>query len=58
MTGVTEHYRQGYKVMEVDTSKAEYKHIPWRELGSFGKRKFENILFLQNTMQNPKIIYV
>ncbi len=30
----------------VDTKKALFRGIVWAQLGDFGKRKFENMLFL------------
>ena len=35
-------------VLEVDTEQAELHGRPWRTLGDFGKRKWENFLFLHN----------
>lgn len=46
-----------YRIIEIDTSKAHYRGIPWHELGRFGKRKLENIVFLENTDTLTKIIY-
>ena len=43
------HYRQGVRVVEIDTAKAEYKGLMWKDLGSYGKKKFENLLFLQHS---------
>jgi len=47
----------GTKVIEVDTSKATYQGIAWRTLGDYGKRKFENMLVLEQK-ERIKIIYV
>lgn len=44
-------------VLQVDTKDARYFDIPWRELGAFGKRKFENLVFMSHMKDNPKIIY-
>ncbi len=57
MNGITEHTRRGRKVLEVDTSKVEYQGVPWQKLGNFGRRKYENLLFLQHTKSNPVFIY-
>lgn len=57
MNGVTEHFRAGTKVLEIDTATVEYQGIPWQTLGDFGKRKYENFLFLQHSKYNPKFIY-
>lgn len=47
----------GKSVFEVDTKKARFFDIPWAQLGSFGKRKFENLVFMQHMKENPKITY-
>jgi len=46
------------KVLEVDTATASYFDIPWRALGDFGKRKFENLLVLSSLGENCKVIYI
>lgn len=53
----TVHYRQGFKIIEVDTEKTSYRGIPWKQLGNFGKRKLENLLVLKDTSQITKVIY-
>ena len=60
---ITREYRNsalradGYsKGIEVDTNKAVFRDIPWKLLGEFGKRKFENVLVLRET-DNVKILY-
>jgi len=45
------------KIVEVDTKKAKYQGISWRTMGDFGKRKFENLLVLEQK-EKTKIIYV
>lgn len=59
--GTTIHYRNGFKVVEVDTKKATFKGMSWRDLGSFGKKKFENVVFLKNARNEKglrtKILY-
>lgn len=60
MKGVTEHLRSEYRVLEVDTSKVEFKGLKWRDLGSWGKQKFENLIFLEATMKDKtpvKVLY-
>lgn len=51
----TIYHRQGLRILEIDTKKASYKNIPWVSLGSFGKRKFENFVFLKNARGNGKL---
>lgn len=45
-------------IISVDTSKATYQGIAWRTLGDLGKRKFDNLLILQDAQQRKRIIYV
>jgi len=45
------------KVVEVDTKKASYQGVSWRTMGDYGKRKFENLLVLEQR-QRTHIIYV
>jgi hypothetical protein len=45
-------------ILEVDTAKASYQGRPWRSLGDFGKRKWENLLVLKRNKERIKIIYV
>lgn len=48
----------GITVVAVDTSKARYFGIAWRDLGSFGKRKFENLVAMSGAHGYSKILYV
>lgn len=48
----------GRRVVEINTRKAHYYGIPWHSLGRYGKRKLENIVFLQNADTLTKIIYI
>ena len=45
-------------IISIDTSKATYQGIAWRTLGDFGKRKFENLLILDDAKVRTKIIYL
>lgn len=58
----TTHYRRGYKVLTVDTRTTTFKGFKWSDLGGFGKRKFDNWLFLNNAKNTgttrTKILYV
>jgi hypothetical protein len=47
-----------YVVVEVDVNTAEYQGRPWKSLGDFGKRKFENLLVLKRPKERLKIRYV
>jgi hypothetical protein len=55
---VEERIKSGFKCFVVNTNEAKYKNIKWKDLGSFGKRKFENLLVLSNAKQRTKILYV
>jgi len=55
---IEERLSEGYKVITVDTGKATYQGITWKNLGDFGKRKWENYLFLSNPKERIKVIYV
>lgn len=48
----------GSKVLAVDTKEAVYKGFHWKELGDFGKRKFENLLFIQHPKDRIKVLYI
>lgn len=52
---VTVHYREGKKVLEVCAAKAVFKGLSWKSLGGWGKRKFENFIFLKNN-EDRKVI--
>ena len=50
----------GDTLVFVDTSKAMIRGIRWNELGEWGRRKFENLLFLtrqHGSKDKLKIIY-
>lgn len=49
--------RDGVLVFEVDTTKATYRGMSWKSLGRYGRRKFENLLVLQNSTDPIHIIY-
>jgi len=53
-------YRSHYKILEVDTNETIYRGIPWKQLGTWGKRKFENVIVLKNTEKGKltKVLYV
>ncbi len=53
-----EHDEDGTRIIFIDTTKATYQGLPWKELGDFGKRKFENVLFLERQPTKLSIRYV
>ena len=55
--------RDGYtKAIEVDTKESAFQGRKWESLSDFHKRKFENLLVLNNTARDRteriKILYV
>lgn len=51
-------YRDEVKVIEVDTNKAQYQGIQWKQCSEFQKRKYENFIVLANNTREPiKLIY-
>lgn len=46
-----------HRIVEIDTKKARYMGIPWRDLGDFGKRKFENLVVLRDTSELVTVTY-
>ena len=55
------HRRRDFLVFELDTKHITYRvgsnRVPWRELGSFYKRKLENLLVIEFSMERCKFIY-
>jgi len=47
----------GTTVISIDTKKATYQGKKWESLSNFQKRKFQNLVFLNNAKGRPKIIY-
>lgn len=50
-------FSHGFHVFEVDTKKATFHGLKWRDLGGFGKKKFENLVYLESTKKPMKILY-
>lgn len=49
--------KDGKTVLTIDTAAARYKGLSWRELGSYGKRKFETLLMLKHAPKRIHAIY-
>ena len=49
--------KDGTKVISIDTKKAKYRGTPWQSLSDFQKRKLDNLVFLNNAKERPKIVY-
>lgn len=54
-TGYTVRVRGEYKVLEVDTSKAAFKGHLWKQMGSWGRQKYENWIFFENVQKEPTL---
>lgn len=52
-----EHVQDGFTYLFVDTERALLRGMKWKHLGEWGKRKFENLLYLtrMNGNRNDKI---
>lgn len=55
---IKEFERNGFKVLEIDTNKISYRGEPWKSLTDTHKRKFENMLVLEQPKVRLKFIYV
>lgn len=47
-----------YTVLTVDVKKATLQGRPWISLSDFGKRRFENLIYITRSPEVPKILYV
>lgn len=54
----TKHARQGVSVYEVDAERSSWFGVPLTQLGAFGRRRFDNWVFLENSKERIKIVYV
>ena len=59
-SNLAEHKKQmsdGTNVVSIDTKKATFKGQKWESLSNWQKRKLDNLVFLNNAKDRPKIIY-
>lgn len=49
---------EDYTAVEIDTNHATHQGRKWKELGDWGKRKFENLLILTRPKERIKIVYI
>lgn len=54
---LSEQKTDDYTLLTIDTSKAKWQRIAWRDLSDFGKRKFENFIVLHRTRERLKFRY-
>jgi hypothetical protein len=57
LAGTKKEMQDGTKVISIDTKKATYQGKEWRTLSDWQKRKFENLVVLNNAKDRPKIVY-
>lgn len=53
----SEHQRDNYKEIVVDMTKSSYRGTPLNQCGEFGRRKFENMVVIENSPRRVKVIY-
>jgi len=57
--GITrERHKDGFTILEIDTSKATYQGHKWKEMGDFYRRKFENYLIITRSRERLKFRYM
>lgn len=49
--------KNGSKIIEIDTKKAEYRGNKYRDMSSFQRLKFENLFVLSNMKEKLHILY-
>lgn len=54
---VAERTHGGRTVVSIDTNKAAIRGLRWRDLGEFGKKKFENLLIIKRSSEKLSIHY-
>jgi hypothetical protein len=57
ITGIQERKGRGHHVFEVDTKRATYRGRKYKELSSFERRKFENLVLLSAMPEPTAILY-
>ena len=50
--------RDDLHIIDVDLDQSRWFHMPVRDLGSFGREKFENWVILEHTDRRIKVRYV
>ena len=54
----TEKEKDNTRYLILDTSKTVFRNFQWNDLGDWGKRKAENMVFLENMNEGRKHIKV
>ena len=55
---VTEKEKDGTRYLLLDTNRTVFHGFKWNELGDWGKRKAENMIFMSNMNEGRKYIKV
>lgn len=55
---INEQRVDSFAVLTIDTTHATYQGVKWLAMGDFGKRKFENYLFMSRLPERIKCLYV
>lgn len=64
MNGVSKFIRQqsqfpnGVTVFEIDQSKTTFRGALLRDIGTFGRRKFENVLYLKHIAEGRPLKFI
>lgn len=54
---VTERPRGERTIVSIDTNKAMLKGLKWKDLGTFGRKKFENLLIIKRSSEKLSVHY-
>jgi hypothetical protein len=47
--GIRTRHSQGKQIVEIDPAKAQFRGMKVKDLGAFGRRKFENLVFIEHS---------
>lgn len=52
-----QYWHHGYTAFEVDIEKSRWFGTPVKDLGAYGRRRFENWIILERPKERIKVIY-
>lgn len=55
---ITEKEKEKARYLILDTNKTIFRHLKWRDLGSWGRRKCENLIVMQHMNKDRKYVKV
>ena len=56
---ITINMKGDLKIIEVEMAKANYRGLQWQDCSEYQKRKYENLVFLENNTGEPiKFLYI